>query len=113
MIKVFHNPRCAKSRQALKWLEEHEMDHQVYRYLDDGLRPDELETLLLKMECSAMDIIRTGEKIWKEEYAALDLNEDELVMVLSEAPILLERPIIVRGDLTFVARPTETMEQLL
>jgi arsenate reductase len=65
------------------------------------------------MECSAMDIIRTGEKIWKEEYAALDLNEDELVMVLSEAPILLERPIIVRGDLAFVARPTETMEQLL
>lgn len=113
MIKVYHNPRCSKSRAALQWLEEHQLPYEVVKYLDEGLRPDELEELLDLLDLSAAELIRTNEAIWKERFADLDLNEDELIMVMVEEPRLMQRPIVVTEDRALLARTTSALEVLL
>lgn len=113
MIDIYHNPRCAKSREALKWLEEKGMEVNIIRYLDDGLTPDLLEVLLTKLDMSAEELIRKNERVWKEQYAHLDLNEDELIMVMVEEPRLMERPVVVKGENAIVARPAELLEDFL
>lgn len=113
MIKVYHNPRCAKSREALQWLDDHQLSYEVVKYMEAGLRPDELEELLDLLDKSAHELIRTKEAIWKEQYADLDLNEDELIMVMVEEPRLMERPIVVTGDQAILARPASALEALL
>lgn len=113
MIKVYHNPRCAKSREALQWLDDHQLSYEVVKYMEEGLRPDELEELLDLLDKSAHELIRTKEAIWKEQYADLDLNEDELIMVMVEEPRLMERPIVVTEDRAILARPTSALEALL
>lgn len=113
MIKVYHNPRCSKSRAALQWLEEHLLPYEVVKYLDEGLRPDELEELLDLLDLSAAELIRTKEAIWKERFADLDLNEDELIMVMVEEPRLMQRPIVVTEDRALLARTTSVLEALL
>lgn len=113
MIKVYHNPRCSKSRAALQWLEEHQLPYEVVKYLDEGLRPDELEELLDLLDLSAAELIRTNEAIWKERFADLDLNEDELIMVMVEEPRLMQRPIVVKEDRALLARTTSALEALL
>lgn len=113
MIKVYHNPRCAKSREALQWLDDHQLSYEVVKYMEKGLRPDELEELLDLLDKSAHELIRTKEAIWKEQYADLDLNEDELIMVMVEEPRLMERPIVVTEDQAILARPASALEALL
>ena len=113
MIDIYHNPRCAKSREALKWLEEKGMEVNIIRYLDDGLTPDLLEVLLTKLDMSAEELIRKNERVWKEQYAHLDLNEDELIMVMVEEARLMERPVVVKGENAIVARPAELLEDFL
>lgn len=112
MIKVYHNPRCAKSREAIQWLQEKNYEFQEYRYMDEGLRPDEMEELLEKLDMDAQDLIRKNEKVWKENYSKLDLSEEELIMVMVEEPRLMQRPIVVQGDLAILARPVEELERL-
>jgi arsenate reductase len=112
MIKVYHNPRCSKSRSALKWLEDKGIEHTIIRYLDESLLPDELENLLDLLDITAEDLIRKNENVWKERYAHLDLSEDELIMVMIEEPRLMERPIVVHGEKAIIARPAEKLEEL-
>lgn len=80
--------------------------------MDEGLRPDEMEELLEKLDMDAQDLIRKNEKVWKENYSKLDLSEEELIMVMVEEPRLMQRPIVVQGDLAILARPVEELERL-
>ena len=113
MIKIYHNPRCAKSRQALKILEEKSVEHDVVKYMDGSLTADELKRLLDKLAMYPFELIRTNEQIWKNEFADKEMDDDELILTMIEFPQLMQRPIIEDDDRAIVARPPELTNELI
>jgi len=115
MIKVYHNPRCRKSREALAYLEEKVASFEVRQYMKDeeSMTAMELEEVLDALNMDAIDLVRKNEVLWKEEYRDLELGEDEIILAMIENPRLMERPIIMNGDKAVVARPAEKAEEVL
>lgn len=115
MIKVYHNPRCRKSREALAYLEEKGISFKVRQYMKDeeSMTSSELEEVLDALNMDALDLVRKNETLWKEEYRDLELGEDEIILAMIENPRLMERPIILNGDKAVVARPAEKAEEVL
>ncbi len=112
-ITIFHNPRCSKSRAALALLEERGVDATVVEYLKDSPSRDDLEAImgLLGIE-DPRAMMRTGE----DAYTQLDLDgasRDELLDAMAANPVLIERPIVVRGDRAVIGRPAEKVLDLL
>ena len=112
--RLYHNPRCSKSRGALELLRERGIEPRVIAYLETPPSADELRDLLRLLALPARALLRTGE----EEYAALGLDDpalsdDELIAVMATHPRLIERPIFVHGDRAVIGRPPETVLTLL
>lgn len=110
---IYHNPRCRKSREALNLLVEEGVDHEVVKYLDTPLNVKELKFILAKLELNVRDVIRKEEQLFKQEYKGLDFTDDEWLLVLSEHPKLLQRPIVVKGSKAVIGRPLENVKTLL
>ncbi|GIW45354.1 MAG: arsenate reductase [Candidatus Binatia bacterium] len=112
-LVIYHNPRCAKSRQALALLQERGVPLEVVEYLKQPLRLEELKSLRKKLGLPAQEWVRRKEK----EYAQAGLNasssEDEILAAMARYPILMERPIVVRGNKAVVGRPPERVLELL
>ena len=111
---LYHNPRCSKSRAALAILREHQIQPRVVEYLKTPPDARALKELLRKLGLKPRDILRDGEA----EYAALKLDDanqrdDELIDAIVQHPILLQRPIVVRGNRAVVARPPDRVKELL
>ena len=113
MITIYHNNRCSKSRCALKYLTEKGIDFTIINYLETPPTELEIEEILKKLHIPAKDLIRKGEKVWKENYAKKDFSEKELIKILSENPILIQRPIIIHGKKATIARPLENIFDVL
>jgi len=112
-IKIYHNPRCSKSRCAIGFLEESNNDFEVIEYLKDTPSTEELKALLKKLGMKAEDILRKGESVFKENFKGKKLSEEEWIEAMIQYPKLIERPIVVRGNKAVVARPTEKIKNLL
>ena len=112
-LKIYHNPRCRKSREALQYLEEKKQSFDIINYLDNHLSKEEIEQLLKELGYQPEDLIRKNEAIWKEQYKGKDLSVDELVSALNENPKLIERPIISNGKSAVIARPLEKLIDFL
>ncbi len=113
MIKVYHNPRCGKSREALKYLDEKGLEYEVVEYMKEPLTAGQLEGVLEQLDMNADELIRTNEAIWKEEFKGKELDDEELILAMIEHPKLMQRPIVVKGNKAVVARPAEEIENLL
>ncbi|PIE50080.1 MAG: arsenate reductase (glutaredoxin) [Flavobacteriales bacterium] len=112
MIQILHNNRCSKSRQCLAFLEDKNEDFEVIKYLENPLSVEEIKDLLVKLQLPAMDIVRTTEKIWKENFKGKEYSEEELISILAENPKLIQRPIVIKCNKAVVGRPLEKVEQL-
>lgn len=114
MITVYHNPRCRKSREALAHLDEKGAQYNVRLYMNDeeSMTAAELEEVLDALDMDALELVRTNEALWKEEYKHLELDEEEIILAMIEHPRLMERPIIVKGSKAVVARPAEKAEEV-
>ncbi len=113
MPVLLHNPRCTKSRQAKQFLEDKGEQFEVREYLKDPLNYKEMEEVIQKLGITPMELIRTNEKIWKENYKGKDLTDSELIQLMVDEPKLMQRPIYIKGDQAVVGRPTEKLEELL
>lgn len=112
-LKIYHNPRCRKSREALQYLEETKQSFDIINYIDKRLSKAEIEQLLKELGYQPEELIRKNEAIWKEQYKGKDLSVDELVSALSENPKLIERPIISNGKSAVIACPLEKLIDFL
>lgn len=113
-VQIYHNPRCSKSKQALSYLEKKGISPEIILYLETPPSQDDLRMTLLKLDLTPRDIMRTGEKLYKElELHDTSLSEDALITVLCAHPILIERPIVINGDLAKVARPANLIDEIL
>lgn len=114
MTTLYHNPRCSKSRQVLALLEEKGVEAQIRLYLEKPPTARELKTLLSQLGIGARALLRTGEKIYKElNLKDDDLSEAALIKAMVNHPILIERPIVIKGDRAVIGRPPEKVMGLL
>lgn len=110
---LYHNNRCAKSRQALKILENSGLKFDTIEYLKKPLTEKEIKNLLKLLQLNAENIIRKGELLYKEKFAAKKISENEWIKILANNPVLIERPILVKGYKAILARAPEKILELL
>ncbi len=113
MIKIYHNPRCRKSREGLAYLEESGQNFEEIRYLDNPINKEELLAVIEKLNISPLELVRKSESIWKENYKGKTLSNDEIVEAMVRFPKLIERPIVISGEKAVIARPAEKIEKIL
>lgn len=113
MMRIYHNPRCSKSRAACSLIAEKGLAAEVVEYLKTPPSREELRALLAKLDMKPGEIVRKGEEVFKERFAGRTLSDDEWLDALVAHPILIERPIVVRGDKAVLARPAEKVLELL
>ena len=112
-IQIWHNPKCSKSRAAMQLLEEKNIEANVIKYLETTPSKEELKDVLSKLKISAKELLRIGEDIYKELNLKNENDEDKLIEIMVQNPILIERPIIIKGDNAVIARPIENLSELL
>ena len=112
-LRIYHNARCSKSRSACALVAEAGVAAEVVDYLETPPSADELRELLRKLGMSASGLLRRGEAVFAEHYGTRELSEAEAFEALLAHPILMERPIAVRGERAVVARPPERVRELL
>ena len=111
---LIHNPRCSKSREAKKILEELSIDFITIDYLRDGLKEKLLLRLPELLNCTYEEMVRTKEELYKElKLADKKLSSKEWIAILMKNPVLLERPIFINGSRALVARPPELVKEIL
>ena len=113
-VKIYHNPRCSKSRQTLEILKNKNCDIEIIEYLKVPMVLKELKDILSKLDYEPRDLIRKGEDIYKKENLAnTSLTSNTLMKKMILNPILIERPIVVFNDKAVVGRPPEKVLEIL
>jgi len=112
-ILILHNPRCSKSRAAVALLEERGVAFEVRRYLDEPLTRKELGELAKRLGRPVPEWTRQKEQAFADAGLSKDAPEKAWLDGIAAHPILLERPIVVRGDRAVVGRPTDSLLELL
>lgn len=113
MIKIYHNPRCRKSREGLALLENSNKQFEIIHYLNEVPTKKELETIILSLGITPLELVRKNEAIWKEKYKGKNLKDAEIITALMTYPKLIERPIVIKGNRAVIGRPTEKIDELL
>ena len=113
MVRIYHNPRCRKSREALQRLEESGCEFEVVKYLENIPSTSELDDILKQLNMEPLDLIRKKEAIFRENFKGKDLSRKEWIEVMIQNPRLIERPIIIHRNKAVVARPAEKMDEIL
>lgn len=113
-ITIYHNPRCRKSREALKILQDNRINIVIVLYLETGLTKKIIKSLILALKCSVRDLMRRGESEYKDnKLSNLALSEDYLIDCLIKFPKILERPIVIKGDQGVIGRPPENILKII
>lgn len=112
MIKIYHNPRCSKSRQGLQILENASKEFEVVEYLKQPLTFSELEAIIKKLDIAPIDLVRKNEKDWKDNFKGKDLSNAEIIKAMVRFPKLIERPIVVNNNKAVVGRPPEKINEI-
>lgn len=113
MIQIYHNPRCGKSRNCVALLETNSVQHNLIKYLDTPPTYDELLILLEKLQFAPIDLVRQKEKVWIENYKNQNLSDEEIVNAMVLNPILIERPIVIKGDKAIIGRDLAALSEFL
>lgn len=114
MITIWHNPRCSKSRQTLALIEQGGAEVTIRRYLEGAPTESEINAARSALGLTSLrDMLRTGEKTYKELGLDRDTPEAELLTAMAQNPILIERPIVFRGKRAVIGRPPEAVRELL
>lgn len=112
-MKIYHNPRCSKSRQALDILRENNVEPEIIEYLKDIPSKKELSTLIELLGIQPEELIRKGESDYKDNFKGKSLSNQEWIQAMIDYPKLIERPIIVKGNKAVIGRPPENVLALL
>ena len=113
MVKIYHNNRCRKSRFALKELMVSGLEVEVIEYLKTPLDSVQLGILVAALDILPCDLIRRGEKIFKENYESLHSDKVDWIQAMVDHPILMERPIIQKKGLALICRNSESIQKII
>jgi len=112
-MKIYHNPRCSKSRQTLQIIKDANIEVEIIEYLKEIPTKKELKLLLQQLNLKPFELIRKGEAIYKEKFKNSNFNAEEWIQIMIEYPKLIERPIVVKGNKAIIGRPPENVLTLI
>ena len=113
-IRIFHNPRCSKSRATLALLQERGHEPEITLYLGSPPDVDELKSILHKLGLKARGLMRKGEAEFREQGLADEsLTEEDLIAAMVDSPRLIERPIVLANGRAAIGRPPESVLEIL
>lgn len=112
-VTIYHNPRCSKSRSTLALLREKGVEPTIIEYLQAPPTRAQLRAILEKLRMKPEQIVRKGEEVFKRKYSGKSLSDDQWLDALVRDPILIERPIVVKGERAALGRPPENVLRLL
>ena len=113
MTKVYHNPRCSKSRITCEALKNAKEEFEVVEYLKNPISKVELEEVIRMLGITPFELVRKGESIYKEQFKGKDLSDDQWIAAMIEYPKLMERPIVVKNGKAAIGRPVEKVLEIL
>ena len=113
-VTIYHNPRCSKSRQTLSLLQEKSININVIEYLKTPPDISQLKQILKQLGYEPRQLMRKSEQIYKD----LDLGNEnktaaDLIIAMTQNPILIERPIVLSGEKAAIGRPPESVLNIL
>jgi len=112
-VKIYHNPRCSKSRNAVALLEEKGVEAEIVKYLETPPNKEELKELLSMLGINARALMRTKEDMYKTLKLKDVENEEALIEAMVANPKLIERPIVIKDGKAAIGRPIENIVALL
>lgn len=112
-VIIYHNPKCSKSRETLQLLREHGVEPKIIKYLDDPPTPKRVLELIEMLGVAPAQILRAKEKEYKALGLSAQSSKSEVARAISEHPVLLERPIVVRAGKARLGRPPECVLEIL
>ena len=113
MLKIYHNPKCKKSREGLKYLQDKGISVEVVNYINEGISEQELKDIIKKLNLKPEFIVRRQEDLYKKELKGREFTEIEWIRILAENPKLIQRPIVVSRHKAVIAQPPDKVEELL
>lgn len=113
MIKIYHNPRCRKSREGMAILENSGKEFEIVKYLEDVPTKEELRSILGCLSISPENLLRKNESVWKEKFRGKMLSDEEIIDAMVQYPKLIERPIVINGNKAVIGRPAEKISGIL
>jgi len=113
MIKIYHNPRCQKSREGLQIIEKSGKDFKIIKYLEENPNESEIREILKLLNIKPEELIRKNETIWKENFKGKELTDYEIVQTMVKHPNLIERPIVINDDKAVIGRPPQLINSIL
>ena len=112
-VTIWHNPRCSKSRTTLKLLEDKGIAPEIRLYLSDTPSEAEIRKVLRQLGIPAIGLMRTGEAAFREAGLTRDSAEDDLIAAMVRHPILIERPVVLKGGKARLGRPPEAVLEII
>ena len=112
-VTIYHNPKCSKSRETLALIQASGVEPRVVEYLKTPPTVAELTEIVRKLGIAPAELVRTTERVFQEKYSGKTLSDAEWIKALVADPILMQRPIVVRGDAAVIGRPPENAKRLL
>lgn len=102
---IYINPDCSKCNEAIDLLKQNKCEFKIRNYLSDPLSVKELKELVAKLNCKPFDLVRRKEPLFEQKYAGKSFTDEEWLSTLSENPILIERPIVIKDQKAIIGRP--------
>ena len=111
-MKIYHNPRCSKSRETLEIIQKAGKEVEIIDYQNQVPTEEELTAIIKLLGINAEDLVRKGEDVYKEKFKGKKITQQEWVKIMVEHPKLIERPIVISGDKAIIGRPPEKVLEL-
>ena len=112
-MKIYHNPRCRKSRETLAIINEHNINVNIVEYLKYPPTKKEIRDIIKILNIPVLDLVRKEEEIFKKDYKGVTLSANEWINILHKNPILIQRPIVIKDSVAIIGRPPINVLDLL
>ena len=112
-MKIYHNPRCRKSREVLSILHDNNINYEVVLYLKNPPTPNELKNIINMLKITPFELIRKEEVVYKNNFKNKELTDEEYIDIMCLYPVLIQRPIVIKDNNAVLGRPPINVLDLL
>lgn len=112
-VKIYHNARCSKSREAMCFLDDAGDHVEVVEYMKNPLTEEELAGLIRLLGIKPRELVRTKEEVYASKYAGRKMTSGQWIKAMIRHPELMERPIVVKGGKAIIGRPPQLIVEWL